>query len=299
MIVRSQLPLGAPFGSGCLCLSKRPVFVYISPALATSGTPTPRPPAEDAVMRAKWVGRGSPCSISTGATAGAKSPMDGQIQAFVLLRQELLQMYSPGRPTARASHGSNLASPSAHHPRLPRRPHLRVVAALLGSLLVVGIAQAQTNPTPQSLPYTQDFRALTSSSTTYPAGWQGWVNGPVGAAFPTTGPVADQSLIPSATAATATVGVLNYNRKMGMLDNGTTDFGLSFAINTSGFSGVVFGYEIGTVRNPYDGTGNTRIQEIVLQYRVGTSSAWNTVTGTEYQNNTTQQNTGGVTTEQK
>ena len=42
-------------------------------------------------------------------------------------------------------------------------------------LLALSIfTQAQTNPTAQALPYSEDFSALAASSTTYPNGWQGW-----------------------------------------------------------------------------------------------------------------------------
>ena len=36
-----------------------------------------------------------------------------------------------------------------------------------------GLAQSQ--PTAQSIPYSQNFSGLTGSTTTYPGGWQGWV----------------------------------------------------------------------------------------------------------------------------
>ena len=52
-----------------------------------------------------------------------------------------------------------------------------------------------------------------------------------------------------------------------------------------------------TIRNPYDGGANTRINEVTLQYRIGTSGTWTSLTGIEYQNNTTLQTTA-VTTPQ-
>ncbi|HEY6866370.1 MAG TPA: LamG-like jellyroll fold domain-containing protein, partial [Candidatus Eisenbacteria bacterium] len=174
-----------------------------------------------------------------------------------------------------------------------------VWVAALASLLVVGSAGAQTNPAAQTLPYTQDFRTLAASSTTYPAGWQGWINGAPGAAFPTAGPTGNQALLASSSASTTTGGVHNYNGKIGPLDNVSNDFELCFAVNTTGFSGVVVSYEMATIRNPYDGTTNTRINEIALQYRVGTAGSWTTLAGSEYQNNTTNQIGSGVVTPQK
>ena len=37
----------------------------------------------------------------------------------------------------------------------------------------INIGWSQTQPTAQSLPYSQNFSSLTGSTTTYPAGWQG------------------------------------------------------------------------------------------------------------------------------
>src|ERR1044071_2849094 len=53
-----------------------------------------------------------------------------------------------------------------------------------------------------------------------------------------------------------------------------------------------------TIRNPHDGGSNTRINELTLQYRVGTVGAFTSLTGIEYQNNTTTQTGSGVTTPQ-
>lgn len=146
--------------------------------------------------------------------------------------------------------------------------------ALSFSTLAVGMALAQTNPAPQPLPYSQDFGALAHSSTTYPAGWQGWINGgPPGINYLTTGPTADAVLIPSSSASNNTGGIHNYDGKVGPLDNGTNDYGIAFAVNTTGAFGVAVSYDIMTIRNPYNGSSNTRINEISLQYRVGTSGS--------------------------
>ena len=173
------------------------------------------------------------------------------------------------------------------------------LVALLACVTMVGVASAQTNPTAQAIPFTLDFRTLAASSTTYPAGWQGWTNGTVSAAYLTTGPTADLALTASSSASTTAGGVHNYNGKIGTLNSGTNDNGLCLAVNTTGSSGVVVSYEVMTIRNPYDGTTNTRILENSLQYRVGTAGAWTTLAGTAYQNNTTLQTGSGVVTPQK
>ena len=173
----------------------------------------------------------------------------------------------------------------------------RISSSSAGLALAITIsanAWAQTDPAPQALPYTQDFRTLPYASTTYPAGWQGWTNGTVGSAYLTGGPTGDLALVASSTSGTTTGGVHNYNGKIGLLNTGSSDFGLALAVNTTGFSGIVVRYEVATIRNPYDGSTNTRINEISLQYRVGNSGAWTTLSGTAYQNDMTP-NAPGVT----
>jgi hypothetical protein len=175
-----------------------------------------------------------------------------------------------------------------------------IVFVLAISCLILTQQQSwgQTNPTAQSLPYTQDFSGLATSSTTYPAGWQGWtISTSPGAAFNTGGPTADRTLIASSTAATTSGDVHNYNGKIGFLNSGSLDLTLVLSINTTGLSNITTRFDIMTIRNPYDGGSNTRINEVTLQYRVGTSGTWTSLAGIEYQNNTTIQ-TGSVTTPQ-
>jgi hypothetical protein len=160
-------------------------------------------------------------------------------------------------------------------------------------------ANGQTNPTPQGLPYSEDFSSLAHNSTTYPAGWQGHtISTSPGASYNTGGPTADRNLTGNSTAATTSGNVHNYDGKLGFLNTSSLDLTLTLALNTTGFQNVVVAYDIMTIRNPYDGSSNTRINEVSLQYRVGVSDGWTTITGQEYQNNTTTQ-TGAVTTPQK
>jgi hypothetical protein len=165
-------------------------------------------------------------------------------------------------------------------------------------LLVATFANAQTNPTAQPVPYSQDFSGLAASGTAYPAGWQGWtITTAPASAFSTAAATADRALVASSTAAVNSGNVHNYNGKIGFLNNGTLDLGLVLAVNTTGSSNVSVGYDMMTIRNPYDGTSNTRINEAILQYRVGTTGSFTNITGTEYQNNTTLQTTA-ITTPQ-
>jgi len=163
-------------------------------------------------------------------------------------------------------------------------------------------APVGSDPSPQALPYSQDFGGLAASSSTYPAGWQGWNISTSGASgsFRTSAPTADDALIASSGASSNTGGVHNYNGKIGFLQTGAggNDASVALAINTTNSSNVKVSYDIMTIRNPYDGSANTRINEATLQYRVGTSGSFTSLTGIEYQNNTTAQTGSGVTTPQ-
>ncbi len=179
----------------------------------------------------------------------------------------------------------------------------QIILAFFAFVFISKVAQSQTNPTPQSLPYTQSFGALVSTSTVYPVGLQGWNLSTSGSssAFRTISPPAssDLPLQASSTAATNTGGIHNYNGKIGFLGSGTVDPALCLAINTSGYFSVSVAFDVMTIRNPFDVT-NTRINQVDLQYRVGTTGAFTSVTAISnglYQNNTTNQITA-VTTPQ-
>src|ERR1043166_1286049 len=127
-----------------------------------------------------------------------------------------------------------------------------VVLFLIAFFLITAKSFSQTNPTAQSLPYSQDFNALSSSSSTYPDGWQGWtVATAPGSVFNTAAPTANQSLIASGTAANTGGGVYNYNTKIGLLNTGSLDLSVALALNTTGQVGITVNYDIMTIRNPY------------------------------------------------
>jgi hypothetical protein len=169
---------------------------------------------------------------------------------------------------------------------------------LLVFLAVTGLthAYAQTQPSPQSLPYQQQFDALPPASTAYPDGWQGWtLSGSPSATFNTATPSADKSLV-AGSASSTTNGVYNYSGKLGFLNSGSVDNSIILALNTSGQVNIAVQYDVMTLRNPYDGSSNTRINEVILQYRIGSTGSFTNITGTEYQNTTTTQTASGVTT---
>ncbi|PVY43197.1 T9SS-dependent choice-of-anchor J family protein [Pontibacter virosus] len=168
------------------------------------------------------------------------------------------------------------------------------------AFLAGGEALAQTNPQPQPLPYSQDFNDLPHSSTEYPEGWQGWLlSTSPGANFRTTPATADRAMLASSTSTTTNGAIHNYNGKIGLLNSGSVDLSIAFAISTLQKQAVNVAFDMMTLRNPYDGGSNTRINEIVLQYRVGTSGDFINVEGTGYQNNTEKWATSGNTEPQK
>ncbi len=177
----------------------------------------------------------------------------------------------------------------------------KIKTMILVALLVLSTTLvAQTNPTPQAIPYSQNFSSLDWTSTTYPEGWQGWIlpGGP-SASFNVSAPARDTALRASTDASWTGRGIHNYDGKIGFLNasTGSTEFSIALAVNTTGYSNIPVQYDIMTIRNPYDGIANTRINEVTLQYRVGTSGNFTNLTGIEYQNNTIGQ-TGAVTTPQ-
>lgn len=176
--------------------------------------------------------------------------------------------------------------------------HKTLLAFLFITFSAGSATRAQTQPAPQALPYQQNFDALAPGATTYPDGWQGWaLSGSPSGSFNTGEPAGDKALM-TGTASSTTNGVYNYNGKLGFLNSGSVDNSLVLALNTSGQQNIAFQYDIMTLRNPYNGGSNTRINEVTLQYRIGNSGGFTNVPGTLYQNDTTTQTTSGVTTPQ-
>ena len=163
-------------------------------------------------------------------------------------------------------------------------------------VLISSNLHAQTIPAAQTIPYTQDFSGLAAASTTYPTGWQGWQIGTTSSSsFRTTGATANSNLLGSSSAITVTGGVHNYNGKLGILASNAIDVGLGLVVNTIGKANVVVTFDIATIRNPYNGTTETRRNNVELQYRVGnTNGTFTSLTGSIYVNNTSAQTSGIV-----
>jgi len=158
---------------------------------------------------------------------------------------------------------------------------------------------AQTIPAAQNLPYQQDFSALLHSSVVYPSGWLGWsVGTSTTTAFKVNAAIADRALVANSSASTSAGNVHNYNGKIGFLNTGSLDLAIGLTLNTLGKYNILLSYDAMTLRNPYDSVSNTRIRALSLQYRTDTTGPFTTLSGLEYQNNTTKQNASGVTTPQ-
>nr|WP_295870024.1 Ig-like domain-containing protein [uncultured Chitinophaga sp.] len=176
---------------------------------------------------------------------------------------------------------------------------LRYLFLLLG-IIYSGSVTAQTQPQPRPLPYQENFDALSAASTVYPDGWQGWtLSGSPGSNFNTAAPSADKALTPNGSASGTANGVYNYSGKLGFLNSGSVDNSLVLAVNTGGQVNVTVSYDAMTIRNPYDGNSNTRINEMGLQYRIGATGSFTNVSGTAYQNNTVTQTGSGITQPQQ
>lgn len=142
-----------------------------------------------------------------------------------------------------------------------------------------GLVKNLTMPATQFLPYTQDFSGLTGSTTTAPTGWQAWevsANTPSSAGR-ITSPDKDSDFS-AGTAASTGSGAYDFNGKIGFLSSATSDVALALAVNTTGKYNVEVGFDAMTIRNLYNvSLNNLYIEGIILQYRVGTSSAFTTL----------------------
>ncbi|MDI6031818.1 HYR domain-containing protein [Flavobacterium sp. LB2P84] len=169
---------------------------------------------------------------------------------------------------------------------------LSIFCCFTGSLLAQG-----TSPVPQNIPYVQNFSTLLSSAIAYPPGFQGWTASVApGSSYNTSAtPGADRPLTANSTASTTSGNFHNYNGKIGFLNSGSLDLTIGLAINTVGKSAIEVQFDAMVIRNPYDGTANTRINEMVLQYRIGNTTVFNTLPTTSYLSNTVRQTTSGVT----
>lgn len=148
-------------------------------------------------------------------------------------------------------------------------------------LSVTHRAIAQTHPTPQSLPYTQDFSSFTGSTTVYPAGWQGWtIAGSLTTSFTTEGTLLTDHNLAGGTNASTTAGVYDMNGKLGLLSTASNMKTACLAINTTGLQNIQVQYLAQTQRQ----VATARINAFALQYRIGNSGPFTTLNQTQYAN---------------
>jgi hypothetical protein len=155
--------------------------------------------------------------------------------------------------------------------------------ALVIFMLTPGWGWGQTNPTPQSLPYSQNFG--TTTFTSMPTGMAGW-NGLSGASV-TTQALAEASTpsgnatIAAATTAQPGGGIWGfasssngraYIQTSSNASNGVNQVAL--AVNTTGKNSIIISYDVEII------SAQPRTVGIVMQYRIGTSGSWTTVSGT-------------------
>ena len=172
-------------------------------------------------------------------------------------------------------------------PTLNKLKNLIFQSAML-FLLVFGLGEkltAQTNPTAQALPYTQNFG--TTTFTTIPTGMAAW-NGLSGAAISTqalaeaSAPTGNAT-IATATASTTTGGSYGYmtgaNARYYHQGSSNATSGvnqLAFAITTGTSTAVNISYKLEVIN-----IGVTTAQlGSELQYRAGTTGTWTNVAGT-------------------
>ncbi len=158
----------------------------------------------------------------------------------------------------------------------------RIYILLVG--LIVGIfVQAQTNPTPQALPYSQNFSSFTGASAAYPAGWQGWtIAGSTSTAFSTAAPSGDQVMASGVTSQNSAVSAFVGDAvgKIAFLSTSAAMKSFVLSVNTSSVTGVQVAYLAATQRQQIA----NRVGAMGLQYRVGNTGTFTDVTGSEYQN---------------
>ena len=166
----------------------------------------------------------------------------------------------------------------------------KITFSLLAIVSGISGLVAQTNPTAQSLPFSQNFNTLTGSTTTYPAGFQGWtIPGSLSTSYVTTAPNGNQTLA-GANNSSSSAGVYDMVGKMGVMSTGSALRGICLALNTTGSSNITLSFDAGTQGQ----TSGGRINELMLQYRIGTSSTFTNIPASTYSNNATSTTTSGT-----
>ena len=164
------------------------------------------------------------------------------------------------------------------------RPFHFATLALAGAAFFsfAGFGWSQSNPTAQSLPYSQNFG--TSTFTSLPAGWAAWLAGgnkTTQSAAETGTPGGDDTLT-TATASTTTGGLYGYavssNAQLYLQESSSSTKGtptVAFAFNTGSATSVTISYDLSLI----NGGVTTQDYGHALQYRSGTTGSFTTITG--------------------
>ncbi|MBS7332399.1 MAG: fibronectin type III domain-containing protein [Weeksellaceae bacterium] len=149
----------------------------------------------------------------------------------------------------------------------------------VGTLLLTGVgmsgALAQTNPTPQPVPYTQNFNDLTNA---YPAGWQGWrIAGNITGSFEIVSPSADFAFYTSNLSNSTTAAHIgNIGQRLGFLNTTSTRTIPALAVSTLDRQQIKIKYDINLQR-----VNSDRVLAVQLQYRIGTEGDFTPITESE------------------
>jgi len=167
----------------------------------------------------------------------------------------------------------------------------RIRCVLLG-LFVCAHSVHGTEPLPQELPWFCDFSTWDATSTNTPPGVIGWKIGSASSStFILKTATTNATIIAPSSASVNSGGLHNYEGKIGFLDTTSGAYALACALCTTGRINIQVTFDIMTLRNPFDGNNNTRINECGLFYRVGTSGDF-TFAGISYTNNAIKQVSG-------
>gem|GEM_PF-2676853 len=152
---------------------------------------------------------------------------------------------------------------------------------------------AQTNPTPHNLGTSNfSFTGFTSGTTsTYPSSMQGWGFSTEQTTATTSNATSDKPMLINSTS--ASTGSIRNEIASGVSILNSTGNGwgaIAIAINTINRQNVKVTWTAAEV-----GANGSRSNALVLQYRVGTSAPWNTISGSTYTTNVAQTNTPAQT----
>ena len=172
----------------------------------------------------------------------------------------------------------------------------KVLLIFIVSLRLFSVsANGQSNPAAQTLPYTQIFSTFDGSMSAYPPGFQGWnIPGTLSNTVITTTPASNKALFSGQTNASVSPFIGDMVGKIGMLSGSSSVEALCLAVNTSSVASgnVQLIYTIATQGQ----TAGGFIDEVDLQYRIGTSGSFTTITGAVYQNDALSNTNTAVTT---